>query len=151
MSGHGPLVVTPCGGRKVAHRAKARDLYTGPYFSACLNYALALTTFDRVRILSAKYGLVPLDLELDPYDLRMGQRGCVTPEQVRKQAREQGIADERNVVVLGGKAYTAVAKVVWPHADTPLANVQGGMGYQLAALTRWTREAQGIPTLLGGW
>lgn len=35
-----PLVVIPCGGRKLAHAAPAAELYTGSYFRAALAAAL---------------------------------------------------------------------------------------------------------------
>ena len=52
------IVVIPCGAKKVDHRAPAGKLYTGPYFSACLKWALSRVVSTPIYILSAKYGLL---------------------------------------------------------------------------------------------
>lgn len=136
------LVITPCGARKRPVRTRADQLYTGPYFTACMRYARALAPLDRIRILSAMHGLVPCDRQLDPYSLRFGMPGAVTVDRLRAQAAEQGLLDTTDVVILGGKDYTSRALTVWPRAQTPLAQVKGGMGNHMQALSRWTREAQ---------
>lgn len=58
-----------CGKRKQAGRAKARDLYTGALFKKCLSYSEK--NFDRVFILSAKYGLLDLDSPVEYYELSL--------------------------------------------------------------------------------
>lgn len=136
------LVVTPCGARKLTTAARADRLYTGPYFVACMRYARKLAPLDRIRILSAKHGLIPVDLFLCPYNLRFGMGGTVTVERLREQASEQGILDASDVVVLGGREYTSRALQVWPRARTPLTDITGGMGHQMRALARWAREAE---------
>lgn len=132
------LVVIPCGARKRATISQAKDLYTGPYFTACLRAAMALSPCA-VRILSAKHGLIlPTDV-IEPYDLRMGAPGCATAELVRMQAQTQGLdgldVDDDSVVILAGRDYADVAKQVWPRALEPLAGV-GGMGKQMRRLAQ---------------
>ncbi|MFK0063383.1 DUF6884 domain-containing protein [Streptomyces werraensis] len=130
----GPVVVIPCGGAKQAQAAPAGELYVGGYHRACRRAADALTAEGgTVVVLSALHGLVPLDQVLEPYDLRMGQPGSVTPARLAEQARALGLDRAREVVALGGAAYTRAALAVWPHASAPLAGL-GGMGYQLQAL-----------------
>lgn len=132
-----PLVIIPCGGSKLAGRHRARDLYTGGYFAACLRYALRVTGPEDVRILSARYGLVRLDEPVDSYELRLGQPGAVSTHSLTVQARAQGIAGSGAVIALGGKAYTAAARTVWPHAVNPIEGLPG-IGYQLQALKALT-------------
>ncbi|MDH6489628.1 DUF6884 domain-containing protein [Streptomyces sp. SAI-127] len=128
------VVVIPCGGAKQAQAAPAGELYTGGYHRACRRAADALTAQGgTVLVLSALHGLVPLDQVLEPYDVRMGQPGSVTPARLAEQARALGVDQAADVTVLGGAAYTAAALTVWPEAATPLAGL-GGMGYQLQAL-----------------
>ncbi|WP_055689450.1 DUF6884 domain-containing protein, partial [Streptomyces prasinus] len=133
----GPLVVIPCGSAKLDHKAPAGELYVGPYHRSCREAADALTADGgTVLILSALHGFVTLGQEIEPYDLRMGQLGSVTVEQLREQARELGVDGAQEVVILAGETYTDAALQVWPDAATPLAGL-GGMGYQrqyLAAL-----------------
>ncbi|WP_327596941.1 DUF6884 domain-containing protein [Streptomyces chartreusis] len=128
------VVVIPCGGAKQAQAAPAGELYTGGYHRACRRAADALTAQGGTTlVLSALHGLVTLDQVLEPYDLRMGQPGSVTPARLAEQARALGLDRATDVTVLGGAAYTAAALTVWPQAATPLAGL-GGMGYQLQAL-----------------
>jgi len=128
------VVVIPCGGAKQAQAAPAGELYTGTYHRACRRAADALTAQGGITlVLSALHGLVPLDQVLEPYDLRMGQQGSVTAARLAEQARALGVDRAREVVALGGAAYSRAALAVWPHATTPLAGLPG-MGYQLQAL-----------------
>jgi hypothetical protein len=60
-----------CGKKKLDHRAPARDLYVSPLFRKALAYCLA--HYDRVYILSAKYGLLNLDEPVRPYDDTLSQ------------------------------------------------------------------------------
>jgi len=97
-----PLVIVPCGARKRADAAllPAGQLYTGSYHLACRRAATALTTPERTLILSGLHGLLPLDRAIAPYELRMGQPGSVTADQLRRQAEQLDLADERHVIVL---------------------------------------------------
>ena len=58
-----------CAAKKLDHPAPARHLYTSALFRMSLKYAEAhcSTTY----ILSALYGLVPLDAVIAPYDVRL--------------------------------------------------------------------------------
>ena len=140
------VIVIPCGASKLTHAAAASDLYIGSFHRACARAVDALATpGTTVLVLSALYGLVTLDRVLDPYDLRMGQPGSVTGDQLRAQARELGVDRTAEVIVLAGAAYTAAARQVWPTAAAPLEGA-GGMGYQLQRLKalregRWTLAA----------
>jgi hypothetical protein len=128
------VVVLACGARKATRPAPARALYTGTYHRAAQRAALAWVPASRVYVLSAKYGLLWLaspDL-LEPYELRLGQPGAVTAEQVRAQAATFGILD-RPVVALCGQVYTSFARQVWTQVTAPLIGV-GGLGYQLRVL-----------------
>ncbi|WP_413808148.1 DUF6884 domain-containing protein [Streptomyces sp. OE57] len=128
------VIVIPCGAAKLPHAAAAGELYIGSFHRACARAADALARpGTTVLVLSALYGLVTLDRVLDPYDLRMGQPGSVTGDQLRAQARELGMDRATEVVVLAGSAYTAAARQVWPTATAPLEGA-GGMGYQLQRL-----------------
>ncbi|UXE04395.1 hypothetical protein SEA_FUNSIZED_24 [Mycobacterium phage Funsized] len=79
------LVVIPCAAAKVGHTAPARELYDSANFRHALRAAetVARETGElfgetaAVMILSAEHGLVALDDVLDPYDTKMGQRGCI--------------------------------------------------------------------------
>ena len=125
------LVVIPCGRRKRDVPTPAGDLYCGGYFVSCRRAALALDAPNGYLILSAKYGLLRPTQVIPPYDMHMGDRGCVTPGQVIQQARAMGVRNLRPVVVFGGVEYVNVARAVWPHAITPLKGKLGPQRGQL--------------------
>lgn len=127
-----PLVIVPCGGKKLDRPASAGELYTGSYHRATRRAAAALGP-RRVLILSALHGLVELHRTIEPYDLRMGQAGSVTAEILRGQAEQLGEAGAGDVVVLAGRAYARPVLAVWPHAQDVLAGT-AGIGDQLGRL-----------------
>ncbi|MFF4557150.1 DUF6884 domain-containing protein [Streptomyces sp. NPDC001422] len=122
------LILVACGGKKLdTPSTAAGEMYVGSYHKACRKAADALG--DWVMILSAKYGLVGLDDAIDAYDMRIGDPGAITPEELTKQARDLEILDA-DVTVLGGSAYADLASQVW-EVDRP---VSGGIGQQLKQL-----------------
>lgn len=121
----GPLVVVPCGARKRAHPAAAKDLYISSYQQLCLRAAYALTAPANIRILSGRHGLLELDTVIEPYNMRLGEPGSVTADDIFDQATATGIIDAPDVVALAGKDYTRVVTATWPHARTPLAGSRG--------------------------
>jgi hypothetical protein len=147
------LVIVACGAKKTGRPGPAADLYTGAYFRACLRYGFTLVESDgvrsgrwrRVRILSAKHGLVLLDTWLQPYNLTLATSrkafpGEVLPATVARRARGQaqraGLLTPGRVVILGGARYVRLVREIWPDAEAPLAGV-GGIGKQL----QWLKKA----------
>lgn len=61
------IVLISCVNQKLDTKAKAKNLYISPLFIKNLNYAKSLSP-DHIFILSAKYGLVGLEEEIEPYD-----------------------------------------------------------------------------------
>jgi hypothetical protein len=141
-NGRPDVVVIPCAGRKLERRAAARDLYSpSQYFRACLAYAES--TGARVLILSALHGLIELEEELAPYELRMGAPGAVDsfPALLRAQARVLQLHDAESVQLVGGRDYVAAARAVWPDATSlfdDLEHGRRGIGYQLGYLKALT-------------
>jgi len=134
----GPLVIVACGATKLEHPAPAGELYIGSYHRACRSAAVRLTCPSRLRILSARAGLLPLDA-VAPYDVRAGSVGAVDAVKLRHQARRQLLLDELEVIVLGGRTYADLVRHVWPHALWPLAGTHG-IGEQLARLAAIARS-----------
>ncbi|PZU04735.1 MAG: hypothetical protein DI630_00455 [Gordonia sp. (in: high G+C Gram-positive bacteria)] len=121
----GPLVIVPCGARKLDHPAAAKDLYISSYQQLALRAAHALTASANIRILSGRHGLLDLDTVIEPYNQRLGDPGSVTASYVADQARATGLIEASEVVALAGKQYAAVVTATWPHARTPLAGSRG--------------------------
>lgn len=70
------IAIIGCGAKKRPTRSPARQLYTGPLFTDALGYAEA-QGFDLILILSAYYGLLDLEREVEPYDLVLAELGPV--------------------------------------------------------------------------
>lgn len=128
------LVIIPCGSAKKTCRSQAGKMYLGGYHRACQAYARTLVPVTKILILSAKYGLLRLTDEIEPYELRMGQIGCVSPSFVRDQALKMRLLNQE-VIALGGRDYTKICKAIWSDCETPLEGV-GGIGKQL----KWLKE-----------
>ncbi|MFE7332560.1 DUF6884 domain-containing protein [Streptomyces sp. NPDC057565] len=141
------VVVVSCGGRKSTTnqdvKIPAGDLYTGSYHRAARRAAEALSQGGqraRALILSAMWGLVSLHEPIAPYDLKAGEEGTVTGDQLRRQAAALGI-NEAHVTVLGGRAYVDLARHVWPDLTAPLEGSRG-IGDHLARLADIYRRDQ---------
>ena len=61
------IVLISCVSKKLSKKSKAQDLYISPLFQYNLKYAKSLKP-DKILILSAKYGLLNLDEEIEPYN-----------------------------------------------------------------------------------
>jgi hypothetical protein len=139
------LVIISCGGAKADHPAPAFRLYTGAYFKATARYALSRTQPENIRILSAKYGLIKLLDVIEPYDLRLGKPGSITPDRLKEQARQQGLLSFTEIEIVGGADYVALAKEVWPNAN-PILEGAGWFGPQMKLLKKLSRGYKhGIP------
>lgn len=130
-----PVVLVGCGAAKRDHSTWAADLYTGPYFRACLATATAIADRADIFILSARYGLLGPDDWADPYDLTLSQPGAVDARQLAAQAADRGIAD-RAVIALCGGRYAALAGQVWADVSTPLAGLGIGRQRHVLAVMR---------------
>ena len=64
------IVLISCVSRKGNQKTKAKDLYKGALFKNSLTYAQKLNP-DKIFIISAKYGLVDLNEEIEPYDVTL--------------------------------------------------------------------------------
>ena len=140
------VVIVPCGGKKAVEPygprkgepvdvEQAGKMYVGSYHLATRRAADALTRDGqdgRVLILSAKYGLLPLDRWIANYDLRLSDPGSVTAETMRHQAHDLCVTGAE-VTVLAGQAYAALAREALPQAVDLLAGTSG-IGEQLARL-----------------
>lgn len=129
------LVVIPCAGRKLNRAAPARDLYTGPLFRSALAAAEAIG--DHIVILSALHGIVELHRVLDPYDLRVGDPGTVSPERVRDQLADYQGA---RIIALLPQAYDQLLTTATGEVHTNPLRGSRGIGEQRARLARLAGE-----------
>jgi hypothetical protein len=109
-----PVVIISCGGRKASEPAPAAELYTGSYFRAALAAARALTSDDRIRVLSGRHGFVRLDDVIPPYEQRIDGPGAISDAELSRtvdgdhllfRVRQGDVACH----ILAGAAYAAKA------------------------------------------
>ncbi len=83
-------------------------MYTAPMFRKNLTHARSLKP-DGIFILSGKYGLLPLDREIDPYDLNLND---VKDEDLRnwakrtlRQLAQVAVLERDRFIILAEKTY----------------------------------------------
>lgn len=141
------IILVGCGKTKRAEKSEARDLYTGSLFRARRDYAEA--SGDTWYVVSARYGLVHPDTDLEPYDVTIGQ--LCEPERAAwaLQTVSRILDDLPDEAKLGaitlelhaGAAYAepliAVARAVGLRASRPVRGL--GIGEQLGLYAREAR------------
>lgn len=132
------IIIIPCGARKQSGSHLAQHLYTGPYFKACLHWALSNAEPANIFILSAKYGLLALDDCIETYEMRMGNPGSIQLKEVRQQAYDRDLI-QKHCIAIGGRSYTGLCKQIWINCETPLEG-KGGQGKQI----HWLKYNHGI-------
>lgn len=106
----GTTVLIGCSKSKLDHCAPARDFYQGTIFKKSLAAARKLYHNASIYVLSAKYGLVPIDEELCPYDETLKGKSTVEIKnwaaKVIKQMGKIGIDPQNDTfIVFAGKNY----------------------------------------------
>ena len=102
------VILISCVKKKLPHKAKARNLYISDLFKSGLRYAESLNP-DKIFILSAEYGLIDLDEDIEPYNLTLNE---MSVEERKKWARKvieklEGFVDLKNdkIIFLAGIKY----------------------------------------------
>lgn len=131
------IVLISCVSKKRSFRVKAKDLYISPLFKKNLAYAWRLNP-DAIYILSAKYGLVDLETEIEPYDLTLNNMSTGEIRHWAQRVLEQlnQVTDLRgdHFIFLAGMKYR---KYLLPHIASYEVPVEGlPIGKQLQYLSR---------------
>ena len=122
------VALIACAKQKQGASCRAAELYA-PSTLFSLSYAYARTLTDRVYILSAKYGLVPEDAVIAPYDETLND---MSPDQRRTWA--EGVLSQLgqvcdlqqdHFIILAGRNYyeyllSGLARVTLPLGNLPL-------------------------------
>ena len=130
------IVLISCVSKKLNHKSKAQDLYVSPLFQKNLRYAKSLNP-DKIFILSAKYGLLSLTDEVEPYDKTLNK---MTSNEIKewtnsvlKQLQKVSDLDNEEFIFLAGNNYR---KFLLPHIKNYKIPMLGlGIGKQLKWLT----------------
>lgn len=134
------IVLISCVSKKLAHKAKARDIYVSPLFRMNLRFARSFMP-DNIFILSAKYGLLDLEKEIEPYNETLNEK---TNEQIKEWANnilqdlEKAVdLDKDEFIFLAGENYR---KYLIPEIKNYQIPMKGlGIGRQLKFLKENTK------------
>lgn len=126
-------VLISCVSKKLSRKAKAKNLYISPLFRMNLQYARQFSP-QKVFILSAKYGLVKLDEEIEPYDVTLNNMPAHErrswSKMVLSQLQEYCDLENDHFVILAGEKYR---QYLLPHLESyevPLAGLPIGKQLQ---------------------
>lgn len=96
-----------CSRRKLSTKAEAKDLYVSPSFKAARNIAESLG--DIWFILSAKYGLIRPDTELEPYDCSLSSLNEIECRSWASKVVESLIPyllNDDRIIIIGDDSYS---------------------------------------------
>lgn len=133
------IVLISCVSKKLAHPARAKDLYTSALFRLNLAYAERLQP-DVIFILSAKHGLLRLDEVVEPYDVTLNKMRSREKKEwaelVLRQLRDEADLDNDRFIFLAGRNYR---QYLLPHIRNYEAPLEGlTIGRQLSRLKQLT-------------
>ena len=131
------ITLISCVSKKQSIRSVASKLYTSSLFKFNLRYAQKIHS-DKIFILSAKYGLITLDEEIEPYDITLNNMRASERENWAEMVVEKlrGLANlhKDRFVLLAGVRYR---EHLLPHFNSYEIPMKGlKIGQQLQFLKR---------------
>lgn len=128
------IVFISCVKNKMDSPCAARDMYISDLFKKSLSYAELITETSNIYILSAKYGVLELNEQIDPYELTLNTMNKTQrkawADKVVMQCKEKGISFDEETVFLCGKRYREFLMNEFKNSTAPLGHM--GIGEQLA-------------------
>jgi hypothetical protein len=125
-----------CVSQKLDKKAKAKDLYVSVLFKKNMSYAESLYP-DAIYILSAKYGLLKLDDEREPYDLTLNAMKVAEKKSWAKtvlgQLKKVESLEDTKYVFLAGVNYRKYLLPSLKYYNIPMEGLP--IGRQLQFLT----------------
>jgi len=135
------IVLISCVSKKLNHKAQAKELYISSLFKLNMKYAQSLNP-DKIFILSAKYGLLSLEEEIEPYNETLNEKtdGEIKEwsEKVLKQLAKEADLENDEIIFLAGEKYR---KYLVPQIKNYKIPMEGlGIGKQLEFLKHKTEN-----------
>ena len=131
------VVLISCVSKKLHHKSKAQDLYVSPLFKKNLQYAKSLNP-DKIFILSAKYGLLRLNEEIEPYDKTLNKMRSKEIKEwanyVLNQLKKSNDLENDEFIFLAGYNYRKFLLTHIKHYNIPMQGLR--IGKQLQWLTK---------------
>lgn len=133
------IILISCVSQKLPYKARARCLYISPLFKKNLAYAQRLNP-DAIFILSAKYGLVDLDQEIEPYELTLN---TMSADQIKTwafrvlaQLSERADLRQDHFIFLAGQKYRKYLLPKIKSYEIPLEGLPIGKQLQFLSKTK---------------
>jgi hypothetical protein len=137
------IVLISCVSKKLDKKSKTKDLYISPLFKYNLLYAHSLNP-DKIFILSAKYGLLDLEQEIDTYNTTLNNMKLAEiklwAEKVLKQLELKTNLKDDEFIFLAGDKYRKFLLPFIAHYTLPLMHL--GIGKQLKFLKEKTMQVK---------
>jgi hypothetical protein len=131
------VVLISCVGKKKSRKFKAKDLYDSTWFRYAWRYAQSLNP-DKIFILSAKYGLVDPETEIQPYEETLNSKSDndirVWAIAVLNALREKTDLPNDMFTILAGEKYRRHLVGYLPNYNVPMDGMR--IGQQLS----WLRQ-----------
>lgn len=129
------IILISCVSKKIDYKTKAKSLYMGPLFRYHLRYAYSLKP-HKIFILSAKYGLIDLNEEIEPYNKTLNKMTKIErkhwSEKVLNQLNKKVDLKEDEIIFLAGNNYREYLIPFIKNYKIPLKGL--GIGKQLKYL-----------------
>ena len=129
------IVLISCASKKLPGKAKAKELYISPLFKLNLQYAKSLQP-DKTFILSAKYGLLDLNEEIEPYNETLNKKTDkeieLWAEKVLEKLKQEADLEKDEFIFLAGEKYRRYLLQEIKNYKIPMQNL--GIGRQLKFL-----------------
>lgn len=126
---HKKIVLVSCANQKLQHQAKAKDIYVSTLFKLNLKYAISLNP-DDIYIISAKYGLLNLEQEIEPYDQTLNNMRIAEIKEWSKKVLMQidSVASLKNdeFIFLAGEKYRKFLLPCINHTLVPFKGLRIG-------------------------
>lgn len=106
-------------------------MYIGSFFKAQLEWAKKNFEKDKIYILSAKYGLLKLNDFIEPYNIKMGEKGSIDLIKISQQIKKYNINEK--IYSSAGKDYRFLLNKVFINIEYPFKHLKG-MGYMIKAM-----------------
>ena len=136
----GKIVLISCVSKKFSIKSLAKDMYISPLFKYNLEYAKSLD-FDNIFILSAKYGLLNLDEEIEPYNETLNSKNIKERKEwariVLEKLKYKVDLDKDEFIFLAGEKYREFLIPYLKNYKIPLEGL--GIGKQLGLLKNISR------------
>ena len=131
----GKIILISCASKKLQEKARAENLYISSLFKLNLEYAKSLKP-DKIFILSAKYGLLDLEEEIEPYNLTLNNMKDdeikIWAEKVLEKLKKRADLNSDEIIFLAGEKYRKYLIPEIKNFQIPLKGL--GIGKQLKFL-----------------